>query len=619
MLDDRERLEALQQMIETRLPASLMGEGRAAYLSNHENVLRDLPSATAQDWELAQATMVHLAPEYVPEHNLYGEFRSDILEHVQRLVAKTSANRPVLNLAWNESRVRHPFDPYWSTYIFARVSMAVLAEQSDPEYAVQLYESISTLFPPFVSDEITGVPFLLAPALVRPRLAVLYERVGRCEEALSLLIPGVRDIGGLPSSTEQFRPVLRNFNGWLDQLLQSVGVVETKRYLDLIYRLIQTVHGIDQEEREELRDCHPDTKQFWAWYYGWALGQLIGNKPDMRSSLLEELDAGEWDDGWPAGGVIMGSHPDSWEEYRQWALRLYQMADIEYSQTAAYPGFRMHWGARQPPHLSAQSDLYWAMRVGFADAHLELGQETPLSLRDIAARLDHVQSVVSSSALHTLRVEHGVDQIQADIQRGLPPTNEYWKQELEELFSDTWKILPEATKEHLVNASAKKYAQDGGGQRIALAQAIESLFLELIEPRLRDLPEYRELLLKVPRGTMKPRSFGLGQWHLVQLSGWARILATAGADRLNASFGSLLRSVFPGIEGSLWDHSKDLQRISELRGDASHHSSRSIDDHARDAEDLWNLVVDGIGRAGFITRFCKALGLVDMNPPSATS
>ena len=617
MLDDLERLEALQQLIETRLPAPWMGEGRAAYLSNHENVLRDLPSATAQDWELALATMVHLAPQYVPEHDLYGEFRSDILEHVERLVAKTSANRPVLNLAWNETRVRHPFDPCWSTYIFARVSMAVLAEKSDPEYAVQLYESISTLFPPFVRDEITGVPFLLAPDLVRPRLAVLYERVGRCEEALSLLIPGPRETGGLPSSTEQFRPVLRNFNCWLDQLLQSVGVVETKRYLDLIYRLMQKVHAIDQEEREELRECRPDTKQFWAWYYGWALGQLIGNKPLMRASLLEELDAGEWDDGWPAGGVIMGSHPDSWEEYRQWAIRLYQMADIEYSQTAAYPSLRMPWGARQPSHLSAQSDLYWAMRVGFADAHLALGQESPLSLRDIAHRLEHVQSVVSSSALHTLRVEHGVNQVQTDIQRGMPPTNEHWKQELEEVFSDTWKILPEPTKAHLVNASAKKYAQEWDGQRIALAQAIESLFLEVIEPRLRDRPEYRELVLKVPRGATKPRYYRPGHWHRVQLSAWAQILETARVDRLNASFGSLLTSAFPGIEGSLWGHSQELRRISELRGDASHHSSRSIDDRARDAEDLWNLVVDGIGRAGFITRFCEPLGLVEMNPPTS--
>ena len=593
MLDDRERLEALRQLIETQLPASWMGEGRAAYLSNHENVLRDLQSATAQDWELAQATMVHLAPQYVPEHDLYGEFRSDILEHVERLVAKTRANRPVLNLAWNESRVRHPFDPFWSTYIFARVSMAVLSEQSDPEYAVELYESISTLFPPFVTDEMTGVPFFLAPDLVRPRLAVLYERVGRCEEALSLLIPGLRQIGGSPSSTEQFRPVLRNFNGWLDQLLQSAGVVETKRYLDLIYRLMQKVHGIDQEEREELRDCRPDTKQFWAWYYGWALGQLIGSKPLMRASLLEELDAGEWDDGWPAGGVIMGSHPDSWEVYRQWALRLYQMADIEYSQTAFNPSLRMPWGARQPPHLSAQSDLYWAMRVGFSDAHLE-----------------QVQSVVSSSALHMLRVEDGVTQIQADIQRGLPPSNEHWKEELEEVFSGTWKILPEATKEHLVNASAKKYAQEWDGQRIALAQAIESLFLEIIEPRLRDLPEYRELVLKVPWGATGSRSYRPGRWHRVQLSGWAQILETARADGANASFDSLLTSAFPGNKGSLWGHSEELQRISKLRGDASHHSSRSIDDRARDAEDLWNLVVDGIGRGGFITRFCEALGLV---------
>ncbi len=471
MLTDQERLESLQQYVERLLQGTGMDEGRAAYLSNHENVLLDLPGASVDDWDLVLATAVHLVPPYIDDHNLYGAFSDEIAEHAERLVVETGDSRPALRLDWGEPRLHHPFNARWSTYIFSRIVMGLLVEETDPEFAIGLHESVSTLFLPFVSDELSSVPLWLAPNLVRTRLGVLYERVGRYEDALSLLVPPPQ-IGWTQTGTDQFLPIVRNFDGWLEQLSKQDGPAETLRLLDIVYRLIQRVDGIDQKERDQLSDCPPNTRQFWAWYYGWALGRIVATKPFIRTSLLEELDAGEWSDGWPAAGILMGSPPDSWQDFRQWALRLYQMADIEYRRDGGLPQIGIwgpSWGPPQPPHLSPQSDLYWAMRAGFADAHLELVQGPPVSLRDIADRLERVQSIVSSSALHTLRTGHGVELLRADVERGLPPADEYWEQLIHGILADSWEVLTKRTKSYLVTASTKRHAKEWDEQRVALA------------------------------------------------------------------------------------------------------------------------------------------------------
>ena len=358
--------------------------------------------------------------------------------------------------------------------------------------------------------------------------------------------------------------------------------------------------------------CPFDTRQYWAWYYGYALGQLLASRPFLRESLFDELEAEDWNEGWPAGGVLFDNPEDSWEEYRARCLRFYHSADIEYLERGGSPfGERLRYAERQPPHLSPQSDLYWAIRVGFADAHLLNGLQRSAPLGNIAEAVERVETIAGVTARHVLRTEHEMDRHWEEVRKGLPPTQEYWREELQRILNTVYDVLPEPTIRHLIKASDRDYANDPDGQRVAIGQAVESLFQELLEPRILENPTPKELILTVPQRRGQPREYSRGHWHMIQVFGWAQILSTVGAGDKNEDFGAALIKAFPNLDlGAVADINQDLRAIAELRGDAPHHSRDSEQDKAKKAEELWSTVVGGVGYSGFLTRFCLAFGLI---------
>ena len=68
-----------------------------------------------------------------------------------------------------------------------------------------------------------------------------------------------------------------------------------ERCLDMIYEWLGSAGDVDEEERDHIGDCPTETRQFWAWYYGNALGRLLVARTSLRASLLDEIDAGEWE------------------------------------------------------------------------------------------------------------------------------------------------------------------------------------------------------------------------------------------------------------------------------------------------------------------------------------
>ena len=117
------------------------------------------------------------------------------------------------------------------------------------------------------------------------------------------------------------------------------------------------------------------------------------NQGLQRASLLDETEAGEWENCWHVAGVLFETLPESWDEYRKRALKFYNSSDIEYNRQGSVP-----WNVTQPPHLSAQSDLYWAMRVGFTDAHSQNAGQRRVSLAGIADSLERMETITSGTA-----------------------------------------------------------------------------------------------------------------------------------------------------------------------------------------------------------------------------
>ena len=503
---DPVRLARHCSIVERQLHRLEIDEARARFLSDPGLVISALQDSTPQQWDLPYAAYVHAAlVANSPSDYFVGilnNLREHGLEQLEVLVLDTEHDRPTIDAGSEGSEVDQPVRPEWITYVYSRVAAAILVADHDPQHAIRLNEPVSESLKALDQIRTWQRTFPFSLSMLRERLPILYERVGRFEDALNSSLPVTSRFS---DTSEQYEIAVRRFNGWAVRLADTCAVPEVKRSLDLMYGVMQRVSEVDRLEREQLGDCPPDTRQFWAWLYGYSIGQILVNQPWLREALIAELNAGDWPDGWACAGALFDLPSQSWTEYRQTALRLYHAADIEYgpnnSTSTTMPG--IPFGERQPPHLSAQSDLYWAIRVGFADAHLLNGEDKPPSLRIIAESLDRVETIVSSSGQRILRIENEMDPHWEAIERGLPPTDNYWIEKLRESLADVWVALPEATQADLIDAMAKGHANDADGWRLATSKAVEAVISEHVVAKVKGLQDAADLIISVPSRVLK--------------------------------------------------------------------------------------------------------------------
>ena len=172
-------------------------------------------------------------------------------------------------------------------------------------------------------------------------MPLLFERVGRFEDALRFTSVSFTHFG---RNAHPADVAVRRLDGWLDQLSVSGGVSQVERCLDMIYEWMDKAGDVDDEERDYIGECPTTTRQFWAWYYGNALGRLLVVRPSLRESLLDEIEAEEWENCWHVAAVLVENPPGSWEHYRERALKFYNTSEIEYSQQGSRP-----WGQLNRP------------------------------------------------------------------------------------------------------------------------------------------------------------------------------------------------------------------------------------------------------------------------------
>ena len=149
--------------------------------------------------------------------------------------------------------------------------------------------------------------------------------------------------------------------------------------------------------------------------------------------------------------------PPSWDQYRQRALKFYNSSDVEYGQQAT--ARIRHTGDQtlesiSTPHLSPQSDLYWAVRVGFADARSDYASAESVTLADIAEYVADIKTISSSTAVHVLRIERNAESLAGDVRHRVLPNDQFWYDLLKERLPTLLNMLPLQTLEHLISAFA---------------------------------------------------------------------------------------------------------------------------------------------------------------------
>ena len=610
--DIRQRVLAYHKDdVSRRLTEVGIGDEGALYLSDHKNVVRDLAGPSAEDWTLLRAAMLHIALSegLIMEHNrwlgqeIFDSFEKKAKYRLHDVISSTRRDRPLPRFDPQEMFASHRMTPREATYYYSRAALAVLVSNGDPEQAIGLFEELNSTVAPRIRFYLPESDHSLYTERELDRLPVLYERVGRFEDALNLTPISFEQFGRQVSTSDV---AVRRLEGWLDQLSASGGVSAAERCLDLIYEWLDNARDVDEEERDRIGECPTATRQFWAWYYGNALGRLLVARPPLRASLLDEIEAGEWENRWHVAGVLFENPPESWDDYRGRALRFYHSADTEYSQQGL-----MSWGANEPPHLSPRSDLYWALRVGFADAHFENGRGGDGPLAGIVDSLDWIETMASSMAQHVLRTEGNTDNLLEDVKNRLPPNREYWHGLLQAELPGVMGQLPPASVNHLIDALRHKWAEEWDSCSVALCKSVESLFSRILLPRIQGLPYSSELKLALHRNKKSPRKLPQQDWGKISISNWSRILGTTTQGGMNEALGSALTRAFPGVDlEAVVNIHAELASIARLRGSSSHDSGAAGDLKAKNAEEIWRLVVGGNGR-GLITKFCSALGLAD--------
>ena len=605
-----------QEDVSRRLTWVGIEEDRAVHLAAYNNVLRGLADPSRDDWALLRAAMLHIAlsESLNREHNrwlgeeIFASFEKEAQDCLYDLTLDTRRDRPAPQFDPEEMFPNHHMTAREATYYYSRAALAVLVSNSDPGQAIELFEELDSLFSPHIRFHLPGAARGLRLERELDRLPVLYERVGRFEDALRFTSVSFTHYGW---NVHPADVAIRRLDGWLDRLSESAGVAEVERCLDTIYEWLDAASEVDDVERDHIGECPTTTRQFWAWYYGNALGRLLVARPSLRESLLDEIEAGEWENCWHVAGVLFESPPGSWSKYQQRALKFYNSSDIEYRQQGPRPG-----GTVLPSHLSAQSDLYWAMRVGFADAHSENAVERRVSLAGIADSLERIETITSSSAQHALRTERNTDDLLEVVKNRVPPNQEYWYGLLQEELPGLMSRLPRATADHLIDASRHRSAKEWDYCKVSLCKSVESLFVRILVPAIQALPESGGLTLALPRGKRSARKRTPEEWDNIPMSGWVQILRTATERDINSPLRLVLPHAFPHVGlDAVVNLNVKLQKIAQLRGSSAHDSRTADDRKAGDAEKLWDLVV-GSNSMGFLAEFHSALGFTDVDEES---
>ena len=578
-------------MVASALSSVGVAEHRCALLSSRQHCLGTLRQGDTS-WDVLVALCMHIDRSLADLEPSEVDWQAETGEFVFNAVEETEWSRPTFI---GERVYREiPFDAELSRHVHSRVAASLLIKDDQPRLALQFLESVNEILPP---KTVVHLPRDLSWGFVdrvRRPLQELYEQSGDYELALQL--HRLRVTWGNP--VEHYAVAEFYLNQWTTGLEGNVTVREAKSLLGATYAFLVDADRVDEEVRDSLADCPRDTRQFWAWLYGKTIGFLKIEHPHLKDALLHELDASGWEEGWPVASILVEDHP-GWPAHRKTCMTLYWASDIEYK--GARP-----WNARQPAHLGPSSDLYWAMRVGYCDAHLEAGQ----AKADISEQLEDLKQVVSSGSLRAIRSQVEVMQGLTSIARAIPTEEAARTSLADHLGHELLALLPTTITEHLIAAWLARLQGRANDARVATVKAIEAVFTRIIKPRLREVSVNARI--SVTRQNGSNWTLPLEEMGRIQLADWATLLPDLVLGRgANRRLRDALLRAFPSIDWELLGRCEPaLRDASRARGQSAHDPDREPYGHAmEEADRLWSIAVGSITTPGLIPRLCEALGV----------
>ena len=595
-MTDNRRLALRERTAASSLQMARVDDDRCALLSSARLCLEILQRGDT-GWDALMALCGHIGLDQTKYEPSGIDWSEEVYDPVLQAVWDTAKTLP--HLPDDDPYQTIPFDPQISRYFHARVAAALLMQADEPSMALRYLQEASGLLPPQTQCRLSVDIEWHGASRVRRLLQQLYEHFEDYERALQML----RMSGTSSEAAEQYALAEAYLARWTLQLTEIAPVSAVRRLLDTIHSFIVNADQVDDECRETLADCPRDTREFWAWFYGKIVGWFHVHHPYLNHALRHELTGSDWVKGWPTV-ALLAEPTGHWSDYRETCMFLYEAADLEYKGSRP-------WNSRQPAHLSPESDLYWAMRVGYCDAHIEAPHDAdPTTLEAISAQLDDVRQIASASGLRTMRFQEEAKRRLSDLRDAIPTVDTATDAIADAVGKEMLNVFPASAVEHLVDAWLARQQGRPDDARVATVKAIETVFKRLVRDKLTERSP--DLRISVPGGKGSRRHRNMNTIERLQLSGWADILDSLASQQEgdNAELAAALMLAFPDVDfGSLGRCATALRQSWQLRGAAAHHSAEESYDEARDhARQLWTIAVGSQASPGLISRLCAALG-----------
>lgn len=196
-------------------------------------------------------------------------------------------------------------------------------------------------------------------------------------------------------------------------------------------------------------DCKVSSPQFLAWKFGQLAARFtIRNGPLAVDSILR---AGGYGDDWN-NGTVVASLLCEYDEHRNWQILRQQYVSIWESSS------RYQW--LPLCQAGAWTDLYWAMRIGFADQMLSATEQIRIiqlqtEPSPITRDIEMTKNIVSTLALRQLTEQSDIDKMLELLQKLVEcqqPNRYEIAAFLEQQLANVWEKLPSDVTDTLIEA-----------------------------------------------------------------------------------------------------------------------------------------------------------------------
>jgi len=369
-------------------------------------------------------------------------------------------------------------------------------------------------------------------------------------------------------------------------------------------------------------ECKAESAQFLAWKFGRIAGKFAIHdrwRENPVEAFAEFLEDRPWDEGvtFSRGGekvslalntvraLLCEYEPNrDWKKVREHYISMWDNSYTSYQGTSL-------------SELTLESDLHWAMRIGFVDKMVEAEQHSIIPVSDsilsAVRNIEGVKEIVSTMALRQLRLQKSLDEI---IERQ-PLSKRKVGQFLEQQLSSILVELPPKVIDTLVKAESHYRTEvNVDDAKVYFAKAVEaSLSYCFVSPLIDYMRKQgwkqMEVCFPPPQGRETRSENALYKLSLLE---WAEIFRVISTPRVKGLADLAMAQLLEFMKQHYrWQRLPDLhplaeslQRTQGYRGGSAHYQEAS----SRSDREVWELeemrkLVLGIGQTSVIGQIFK--------------